>query len=218
MLKRIKLNRNSKQDKSIDTTNIVSNTFIPIGVQPLPETTIIFPPVSQPSTPPIVQNTSPTVQTTPPTTPNQPQNAIVPPLLPTPPRSPIIDNNIINKNNLKEIVSELAENSKETLDNEEIMSFISNGSVPDSNEEPNIEVDKIDNFLLANECARFTIKCKLNQPIKGVFYTLQSDSNFLNTSHLDKEKNNEPTNKFAIVINNLSNKKVSFTIGYVAFF
>lgn len=100
--------------------------------------------------------------------------------------------------------------SKESISNSEISELLDDGK----DEEPiGFECKQLSGIQLkAKETARFTITLESDHSISGFMYTIISSKNFIHTSHIEIIQDN----KISIIINNLSNKDVTFIIGYVA--
>lgn len=113
--------------------------------------------------------------------------------------------------NVKKTQSETSSNcSKETINNEDVLDFF------DKKEDDHFEIEckKLsNNELFAKETARFKISLDTQNDIIGFMYSIQSKMNFIHTSHVESIDKNV----VSIIMNNLSNKKVSFDISYAAF-
>ncbi len=122
-----------------------------------------------------------------------------------------------------------ASSCKSTLDNADILDFInitSNGfSSKQKLESPTptdlvggltmVETNTLtENVIEPLETARFTITTLSPDNIQGFQFEVVSPVNFLHTSHLE----NVTGNKASIIINNLSNKSVTFGLQYLAIF
>lgn len=99
--------------------------------------------------------------------------------------------------------------SKESLDSSDILELLEDKK----EEQMGIECKQLSDLQMkAKETARFKITLESTNDVAGFMYTIISDKNFIHTSHIE----NVSGNKINLIINNLSNKDIIFTIAYVA--
>jgi hypothetical protein len=162
-----------------------------------------------PSITPVIDNLQ---QITPPSQPiNIPQLPPQPPPQVPPPQKPLPQN---PPSNLPLTPPDTPENEpciKEIIDNSDITDFLTSTLGND----PEIECNEIyDNNLSSSESARFKITTKTNKDIRGFFYSIKSEDNFVQTSHIETINHNQVN----LIINNLSKKSVDFSLCYIALF
>jgi hypothetical protein len=108
--------------------------------------------------------------------------------------------------------------AKTEVSNDEIIEFMDMFKSPvDEMEEKNILMEcqlLKDNELKPKETARFTITTENLADIQGFAFSIQSDVNFIHTSHLESVEGN----KVSVLLNNLTNKSIKFGVYYIAVF
>ena len=108
--------------------------------------------------------------------------------------------------------------SKEKLDNFEVVELLDNNKIDKEelfSDSAEFECKKLSNNLIsARETARFKITVDGDKPILGFFFNLQSKLNFINANHIESIEDD----KVALIVNNLTNKDVTFDINYIAIF
>jgi hypothetical protein len=68
------------------------------------------------------------------------------------------------------------------------------------------------NILSPKETARYKITMESNKDISGFIYTIHAEHNFLFTTHIESISRNVVN----IIMNNISNKEITFKISYIA--
>lgn len=108
--------------------------------------------------------------------------------------------------------------SKEKLENFEVVELLDNNKIDKEelfSDSAEFECKKLSNNLIsARETARFKITVDGDKPILGFFFSLQSKLNFINANHIESIEDD----KVALIVNNLTNKDVTFDINYIAIF
>lgn len=88
-------------------------------------------------------------------------------------------------------------------------------SIPQQLQDKNVEYKSIPNLVVkARETARFTFSTQMKKPIQGFNFETISSVNMVCTKHIEKIEGN----KISVIVNNLSNKVVTFSLLYIASF